>query len=73
VRGEQVDTPEEIAARVEPALAYLPPERVLLNPDCGFAPGSAFDIPLDEAYLKLKHEAEAARLLRGRHGPAAAP
>ncbi len=68
VRGEHVDTPEEIGARVEKALRYLPAERVTLNPDCGFAPGSAADIPLDEAYRKLKNEAEAARRLRERHG-----
>ena len=43
---------------------------VLLDPNCGFAPGSAFEIPLDEAYLKLKHEAEAARLLRSRYAAA---
>jgi 5-methyltetrahydropteroyltriglutamate--homocysteine methyltransferase len=68
VRGEHVDTPEEIVARVEQALRHLPAERVTLNPDCGFAPGSAADIPLDEAYRKLRHEAEAARRLRERHG-----
>ena len=39
-----------------------------LNPDCGFAPGIAADIPLDEAYLKLKNEAEAARRLREKYG-----
>jgi 5-methyltetrahydropteroyltriglutamate--homocysteine methyltransferase len=71
VRGEHVDTPEEIAARVERALAHVRPQRVWLNPDCGFAPGSSFDIPLEEAYLKLRHQAEAARLLRERHGAAA--
>ncbi|HEX2034829.1 MAG TPA: cobalamin-independent methionine synthase II family protein [Chloroflexota bacterium] len=65
-RSEQVEPPEVIVARVERALAHLRPEQVLLNPDCGFAPGSEFDIPLDEAYLKLRHEVEAARRLRSR-------
>ena len=36
----------------------------MLHPDCGFAPGSAADIPLDEAYLKLQNEALAAEMLR---------
>jgi hypothetical protein len=44
-------------------LRDLPDDR--LNPDCGFAPGSAADIPVDEAYAKLASEAAAARLLRG--------
>ena len=63
-RSNHIDTPEEIAGRVRKALNYVPPERVLLHPDCGFAPGSAADIPLDEAYLKLKNEALAADMLR---------
>src|SRR4051794_17613615 len=37
----KIDTADEIYARVKKALAYLPPERITLNPDCGFAPGSA--------------------------------
>ncbi len=67
-RGEHIDTPEEIAARVEKALKYVAPERVTLHPDCGFAPGSAADIPIDEAYRKLQNEVAAAELLRARHG-----
>jgi methionine synthase II (cobalamin-independent) len=35
-----------------------------LNPDCGFAPGKDHEIPLEEAYAKLKNLAAAARLLR---------
>lgn len=66
-RGERVDTPEEIVARVEKALQYVSPNRLSLHPDCGFAPGSSADIPIDEAYRKLCHEVEAARILRGRH------
>ena len=42
-------------------------ERLWLNPDCGFAPGSGADIPIDEAYAKLRNEAAAAELLRARH------
>ena len=67
-RGEHIDTPEEIVARVENALRHLSPERITLNPDCGFAPGSAAEIPIDEAYQKLKNEARAAEILRERYG-----
>ncbi len=67
VRFEHIDTPEEIVARVEEAMKYVAPERLSLNPDCGFAPGLKVDMPLDEPYLKLKNEAEAARRLREKY------
>jgi 5-methyltetrahydropteroyltriglutamate--homocysteine methyltransferase len=67
-RSDVVDTPETIVDRVERALQYLRPEQVSLNPDCGFAPGSAAEIPLDEAYCKLINEARAAEILRQRYG-----
>jgi 5-methyltetrahydropteroyltriglutamate--homocysteine methyltransferase len=66
-RGEHIDTPAEIVARVENALRYLSPDRITLNPDCGFAPGNAADIPIDEAYQKLKNEARAAEILREKY------
>jgi len=57
-----------IAARVERALTRVDARRITLNPDCGFAPGSAAKVDLDEVYVKLRAEAEAARMLRARHG-----
>ena len=48
-RSSHIDTPDEIAARVRQALEYVAAERITLHPDCGFAPGSAADIPIDEA------------------------
>ena len=67
-RSPHIDTPGEIAQRVKQALEYLAPERVTLHPDCGFAPGSAADISIDEAYLKLRNEALAAQQLRDEFG-----
>lgn len=64
----QIDSPETIVERVEMALKHVAPERITLNPDCGFAPGSAADVSLDEVYTKLKNEVEAARILRDKHG-----
>jgi 5-methyltetrahydropteroyltriglutamate--homocysteine methyltransferase len=58
----------QIVARVERALGRVDAKRITLNPDCGFAPGSAARVDIDEVYLKLCAEAEAARLLRARHG-----
>lgn len=66
-RGEHIDTADEIVSRVEKALQYVSPERITLHPDCGFAPGSAADIPIDEAYHKLCNEAAAANVLRERY------
>jgi 5-methyltetrahydropteroyltriglutamate--homocysteine methyltransferase len=67
-RGEVIDPPDAIVRRVEGAMEHIAKERITLAPDCGFAPGNAADIPIDEAYLKLKNMAAAARSLRGRHG-----
>lgn len=62
-----VDTVDEIVGRVEAALRHLAPERVTLNPDCGFAPGSAAPVSIDEVYRKLKNEVAAANRLRDRY------
>lgn len=64
----QIDSAETIVERVEMALQHLAPERITLNPDCGFAPGSAAEVSLDEVYTKLKNEVEAAKRLREKHG-----
>ncbi|MGH8676354.1 MAG: hypothetical protein ACREVG_18850, partial [Burkholderiales bacterium] len=58
----------QIAARVERALERVDAARITLNPDCGFAPGSGAKVDLDEVYLKLCAQVDAARLLRARHG-----
>ncbi len=67
VRFDQIDTPKEIATRVSKAMKYVTADRIVLNPDCGFAPGSQAYVPLDEVYLKLKNEVEAAKLLRKKY------
>jgi 5-methyltetrahydropteroyltriglutamate--homocysteine methyltransferase len=67
VRFPEIEPAEKIAERVEKALGHVAPRRISMNPDCGFAPGKDHEIPLEEAYLKLKNLAQAARLLRERH------
>jgi 5-methyltetrahydropteroyltriglutamate--homocysteine methyltransferase len=64
----EIDSPEQIVQRVGKALAHVPGGRLTLNLDCGFAPGKNREVPLEEAYLKLKNLAEAVRRLRERHG-----
>jgi 5-methyltetrahydropteroyltriglutamate--homocysteine methyltransferase len=63
----QIDSAETIVRRVETALKYLDKTRITLNPDCGFAPGSAADVSLDEVYTKLKNEVTAAQRLREKY------
>lgn len=64
----QIDSVESIVSRVERALEHVAPERITLNPDCGFAPGSGATVSLDEVYAKLQNEVEAARRLREKYG-----
>jgi 5-methyltetrahydropteroyltriglutamate--homocysteine methyltransferase len=67
VRFPEIESAETIAERAEKALAHVSADRLVLNPDCGFAPGKDHEIPLEEAYAKLKSLAGAAKLLRQRH------
>ena len=47
-RSDLIETPEVIQERVEPALAYFPPNRLLLTGECGFG-----HVPLDITRAKL--------------------
>jgi 5-methyltetrahydropteroyltriglutamate--homocysteine methyltransferase len=63
-----VEPVEEVLARGERAVQLLGAERVLLNPDCGFA--TFADNPIASAAIaggKLRAIAEAARTLRAKH------
>jgi 5-methyltetrahydropteroyltriglutamate--homocysteine methyltransferase len=56
---QAVETPAQIVARVTKALDYVPPERLVLAPDCGMK-----YLPRDVAFGKLSAMAEAAATLR---------
>lgn len=60
----QVDQPDTIVSRVKIAMRHLDKERITLNPDCGFAPGSGARVSVDEVEEKLVNEVAAARALR---------
>jgi 5-methyltetrahydropteroyltriglutamate--homocysteine methyltransferase len=64
VRGERLQTVEEIEALAAAGVAVAGPGRVALNPDCGFAPDAGEPPTLDEAYEKLCRLTAAARRLR---------
>lgn len=63
----EVDAVETIVDRVEQALQHVAPHRITLNPECGFAPGSAAVVSIDEVYTKLKNEVAAAHRLREKY------
>jgi 5-methyltetrahydropteroyltriglutamate--homocysteine methyltransferase len=64
-RTDDVETPEGIAARAREALRWLPPERLFLNPDCGFATFASRPMNAPEtARRKLEAVVAAARTLR---------
>jgi len=60
-----VETPEQVAARVRRALEHIAPEQVILAPDCGMK-----YLPRAVAQGKLQAMVQAARLLRREHGAA---
>lgn len=65
-----IDSVETILHRVRSLVTdgHVSPERVTLNPDCGFAPGMGATVDPDEVYTKLKNQRKAAQLLREEFG-----
>ena len=66
---DRVESVEEIVAKAEAAARLFGPDRVVLNPDCGFA--TFADSPVSSAAVaegKLGAIANAARTLRDRYG-----
>jgi 5-methyltetrahydropteroyltriglutamate--homocysteine methyltransferase len=59
IKSFYVESAEDIAARIREALQYVAPEKVFINPDCGF-----FQLPRWLSVLKLRRMVEAARLVR---------
>jgi 5-methyltetrahydropteroyltriglutamate--homocysteine methyltransferase len=54
-----VESPEAVAARVREALKYLPPEQLMLAPDCGMK-----YLPRDVAFGKLQAMVQGVELVR---------
>ena len=66
VRTEAAQTVDEMEALGAAGAAILSPERIALNPDCGFAPDAGEPPSIDEAYEKLSRLTQAAKRLRNR-------
>lgn len=66
VRTEQIQAVEDIERIGAAGAAIVEPDRIALNPDCGFAPDYGEPPSIDEAYEKLCRMTEAAGHLRQR-------
>lgn len=66
VRSDQMPSTENIEAIAFAGTKFVPPERIALNPDCGFAPDAGEPPSIDEAYEKLCRLSAAASRLRQR-------
>ncbi len=66
VRGEQLQSVDEITAIGAAAAELVVPARIALNPDCGFAPDAGEPPTLDEAFEKLRRLVMASQRLRQR-------
>jgi 5-methyltetrahydropteroyltriglutamate--homocysteine methyltransferase len=60
-----VETPELVAARIRKAFEYVPPERIVVAPDCGLK-----YLPRDVAFAKMQAMVEGAALVRRELGAA---
>jgi 5-methyltetrahydropteroyltriglutamate--homocysteine methyltransferase len=59
VKDPTPEQPDVVASRVRRALQVLPPDRLVINPDCGLR-----HVPSDNARAKLRAMSEAAALVR---------
>jgi 5-methyltetrahydropteroyltriglutamate--homocysteine methyltransferase len=56
---QTVETPAIVAGRIRAALAHVPPERIVVAPDCGMK-----YLPRDVAFGKMKAMVEGAKMVR---------
>ena len=60
-----IETPEQVADRIRRALPYVPPERMIIAPDCGMK-----YLPREVAFAKMVAMVEGARIARREIGAA---
>ena len=64
VQNYEVETPDQVVERTKKIIGKIDPERIWLNPDCGFAPAMYRAFPREVAIAKLKAKTTAAAKLR---------
>ena len=68
-RTDEIETPDEIVTRVKEMLQYFDPDKVYLNPDCGFGTFAERNVNTPEvAEKKLQVMSQAAAKLRAEYG-----
>jgi len=64
-RTDEIESPAEIVKRVKEVLRYFDPDKIYLNPDCGFGTFAERCVNTSPvAYHKLQAISEAAEMLR---------
>ena len=64
-RSDEIESPRQITTRVKEVLKYFDPEKIYLNPDCGFGTFAERCVNTPEvAYRKLQAISTAAEMLR---------
>jgi 5-methyltetrahydropteroyltriglutamate--homocysteine methyltransferase len=67
-RTDEIEPPEQIVARVKELLQYFDPDKIYLNPDCGFGTFAERNVNTPEmAARKLQAITEAAEILRAEY------
>ena len=68
-RTDEIETPDEIVTRVKEMLQYFDPDKIFLNPDCGFGTFAERNVNTPEiAERKLQVMSQAAVKLRAEFG-----
>jgi 5-methyltetrahydropteroyltriglutamate--homocysteine methyltransferase len=68
VKTDQVESAEQVATRIRRALAFVPPEKLVINPDCGLR-----HLPPDVARAKLAAMVAGAAMVRAEVDSGAKP
>ena len=63
VKSFYVETPEDVAERIRALLKHVPPEKLYVNPDCGF-----FQLPRWITFLKLQAMVAGTKIVRNELG-----
>ena len=68
-RTDELETPAMIVERVKEMLEYFSPDKIYLNPDCGFGTFAERNInSVEGAFQKMKVIGDAAQELRRQYG-----
>ncbi len=68
-RTDEIEPPEQIVARVKELLEYFTPDKIYLNPDCGFGTFAERNVNTHAVAIeKMRTITEAAQMLRAEFG-----